>query len=519
MNERVAPQLTEDEALAVMAKGLHAHIHLNGPDLEADHLAIPCDALPLETRRAMWAQARKEKATLAPKSAEVRPFVRRIGAKAAPRPAQIVSRTGRIVSNWESLSIPAGANKLERLTYVPGVVGEMVDWMVHTAKRPNRMMALSTALCVVGTLIGRHVRGPTGSGTHLYIVILAPSGYGKDHPLWCGKTTMKAVNASHLIGPDEFASSPGFTKRLAENPLLICFVDEFGDELDKIKTQGNNAFVKNVVGLLKKCYNAWETANTAAKAHEPSIEILWPAPSMVAAATPERFFGTLTPEDFESGFINRFLILPFESFRRPPEQLVLATDPPKEIIAALNALPRADNTILERKIEAINKPILVEVGWADPSVAELYLKFSRKMDFAESGERRRYELGMRATEHAIRLATDVAVGRGLLVVELADMAWAIALAEESFEAAVGGAEKYMHEYLEFPRMCDRVAEAYRVAGFISERDANRKFGRNQRWGNEFEKVQNQLRKEGRIHYTTRAAPNGGPEAKGYEWID
>src|SRR5262249_5265942 len=200
-----------------------------------------------------------------------------------------------------------------------------------------------------------------------------------------------------------------------------------------------NAFVKNVVGLLKKCYNAWETSNTAAKVDDPSVEILWPAPSIMAAATPERFFGALTPADFESGFINRFLILPFEGFRRPPEQLVLATEPPKNLVDALNALPQAENSILERTVDKIKEPIRLEVGWADPRVAELYLAFSRKMDFAESGERRRYELGMRATEHAIRLATDIAVGRGLLAIELEDMKWAIALAEESFEAAVGGA--------------------------------------------------------------------------------
>ena len=273
-----------------------------------------------------------------------------------------------------------------------------------------------------------------------------------------------------------------------------------------------------MIGLLKKCYNAWETANTAAKVDDPSVEILWPAPSMVAAATAERFFGTLTPQDFESGFINRFLILPFESFRRPPEQLVVATDPPKELVDALNALPRAENTILDRRIDAIREPVLLDIGWADPSVAELYLKFSRKMDYAESGERRRYELGMRATEHAIRLATNVAVGRGLREIAREDMAWAIALSEQSFEAAVGGAEKYMREYLEFPRFCDRVAEAFRLQRFISKPKVFRDFGRTQRWGNELGRVIEQLQKENRIQYAAQTPTNGGHKMEGWEWI-
>jgi hypothetical protein len=72
MTKQLAPQLTEDEALAVMAKGLHAYVNDNGPDLEADHLEIPCDALPIETRKAKWAEARKQKLALTPQ-----PFKRR----------------------------------------------------------------------------------------------------------------------------------------------------------------------------------------------------------------------------------------------------------------------------------------------------------------------------------------------------------------------------------------------------------------------------------------------------------
>jgi len=101
-------------------------------------------------------------------------------------------------------------------------------------------------------------------------------------------------------------------KRLAQNPLFICFVDEFGDELDKIKCQGNNAFVRNMIGTLKKCWNGFNSFNTPTKASEAGTRIEWAAPSIIAAATPERFFGALTTSDFESGFINRFLILPFE---------------------------------------------------------------------------------------------------------------------------------------------------------------------------------------------------------------
>jgi hypothetical protein len=81
---------------------------------------------------------------------------------------------------WSSIQVPPTANDVEALTYVPGLVGEITEWIVSGAKRPNRVMALGVASVVVGTLIGHAVKGPTGSATHLYVIILAPTGYGKD---------------------------------------------------------------------------------------------------------------------------------------------------------------------------------------------------------------------------------------------------------------------------------------------------------------------------------------------------
>jgi len=54
----------------------------------------------------------------------------------------------------------------------------------------------------------------------------------------------------------EWASSPGLWKRLKRNAVLICFVDELGDELALVNSQGQNAFVSKIIGALKKCYNA-----------------------------------------------------------------------------------------------------------------------------------------------------------------------------------------------------------------------------------------------------------------------
>jgi hypothetical protein len=244
---------------------------------------------------------------------------------------------------WSSIQVPPTANDVEALTYVPGLVGEITEWIVSGAKRPNRVMALGVASVVVGTLIGQAVKGPTGSATHLYVIILAPTGYGKDWPLQMGHVLMDAVGASTLIGPGEWASAPGFINRLKRNPLMVCFMDELGDALALVNNQNNNAFVAMIPGELKKCYNSWGIVMTAEKVGMESVRIVYPAPSIVGAATPESFFAALQPRDLESGFANRLVILPFEGCKRPPEQVTPpnAGEPPKALVEALKRLPKA----------------------------------------------------------------------------------------------------------------------------------------------------------------------------------
>jgi hypothetical protein len=434
----------------------------------------------------------------------------------ATKPTPLKARSekpqpGVPVRSWSDVT--AKGIDLEALTYVPGLVGDITEWIIAGARRPNRIMALGVATVAVGTLIGRYVMGPTESATHLFLIILAPTGYGKDHPLQCGVKLMEALRRQDLLGPQEWASAPGFINRLERNPLMVCFMDELGDELRLVNSQSGNEFVRKIIGLLKKCYNAWATIVTAEKVNKESETIQWPAPSIVGAATPESFFEALTPRDLESGFANRLLILPFEGFRRPVERDAGQTEPPKSLVEGLKRLPAVPH-ILDRPIGG--PPPRLKVEWG-AGASEIYFEFSQKMDDLEHANRQHYELGMRACENAVRLATIVAVGRGSKTVGREDMEWAVALSERSFQAAIGGIEKYTREYFEFPKFCERIVENIRAAGgWMSKRDLYRKFGRNMRWGNELDRTLGQLVAAERITLSNRWSPNGGPNSPGYQ---
>ena len=445
----------------------------------------------------------------------------------------ILDRTGRVIvpdfgwpTEWSDLRerIPHGADELEALTYVPGVVGAITEWIVRASRRPNRMMALAVAIATVGTLISRRIKGPTGSATHVYVIMLAPTGYGKDAPLHCGGDLMDALGCADLLGPHELASSGGVWNQLKRNPVMICLIDELGDELNKLNQLNGNVWVKAILGTLKKSYNAWATVITAEKVHEESERIDWPAPSIVGAATPEAFFGALTDNDISGGFANRLMILPFEGSRRPAEvePPPSANKVPPALVGALRKLPRQaclGQAILDRVPGTpAGLPQLTPVDWG-PGAGEVYFAFSRKMDELEGTNKEHYHLSMRACENAVRFATDVAVGRFSPTVACEDIAWATALGQHSFEASCGGVERYMRRYFEFPQFCDRVLE--RIAangGWRSRRDLERDFRRNERYGHELDRVFAKLIAEERIKSGERSGTRG-PSAKGFILLD
>ncbi len=161
---------------------------------------------------------------------------------------------------------------------------------------------------------------------------------------------------------------------------------------------------------------------------------------------------------------------------------------------------------------------LVQVGWGRGDAKELYYDHSRKMDREETSDRRRYELSMRVCENAVRLATVIAVGRGSTTVEVEDMRWGLALAQQAYEAIVGGVRQYMTEYLHFPKFCLTLTEAYKSRRFISKTNLNLDFNRYQRVGVELDRANTALVKQGLISPARRYPPTGGPVINGWEWV-
>ncbi len=143
------------------------------------------------------------------------------------------------------------AKEIERLTHCPGLVGAIINWIVDTARRPSRVLALGAAVTLIGTMVGRRIAGPTGSATYLYVIGIAPTASGKQHPANCIDELMLAAGAKDHIGPGEFISMPAIVHCLTRQPLALAVIDELGSYLKRINNHKASDFVKACSQVLR----------------------------------------------------------------------------------------------------------------------------------------------------------------------------------------------------------------------------------------------------------------------------
>lgn len=311
----------------------------------------------------------------------------------------------------------------DHLTRVPGLLGEVVEWIVDGARRPNRVLALGAALTIVGTAIGQAIAGPTGSATHLYVVALAPSGAGKDHPLQSISRALKASNNGSLIGPSEFISMPAVIKFLSRKPLSVCAMDEIGAFLKRLVHPRASAYEKAISKVLRSIWgSSFCPMMTPEWASVEATEIDNPALSIFGVSTPAEFFSALEGDDVVNGFLNRWLLLttdqkfkdrdPVHPPGHVPPQLALAL---AKLRTDANALTDAD----KRAPIGDGKAIKRMVWNGGRGCYEALLTDLESICRNEDDE----PYYARTGEMAIRLATILAAGCGRMHVTADDMAW------------------------------------------------------------------------------------------------
>lgn len=324
---------------------------------------------------------------------------------------------------------------LSELTRPGGFVEEMIDWIVSSAEHPSRELALSAVIPFVGALIGRRFAGYRDARSNVYIIALAPSGYGKDHARQQIKRLTAAENLHPFAGPARLMSASGLRAALMEKPSMSCMIDEVGGPFREMldpRANLHQAMLKN--DLLEYFSTASTYFEGAAYAQAKAVKLENPNLCLYGTSTQDDFWNSVSSLSARDGFLARLLLFDVQGEKPAlvvPEQPV--KDIPAHIRTSAKALswagrkgkldaPGSDKGSKGRR--AIDVPLTPD---AEKRRLQFKHDIEQKLKKATGPD---VTILNRAVEHAVKLALIVAVGTDWEKPKITErqMTWAVQLA-------------------------------------------------------------------------------------------
>lgn len=296
----------------------------------------------------------------------------------------------------------------------PGLVGEIAQYIYAQAPRPVPEIALAGALGLVAGIVGR-AYNISGTGLNQYVLLLAPTGTGKEAiASGIDKLMAQVIRtvpaAADFVGPGEIASSQAIIKYMAKGPTsFVSLVGEFGIYLQQMASI--NA-APHLVGLRRFLLDAYNKSGES-KVLRPSIysdrdkntaAVLAPSFTMLGESTPEKFYEGLHEGLISEGLLPRFTMIEYHGERPALNPGHLSAQPSFELIDRLSTLC-AHALMLNSQHKAIHVQ-------TDATARELFQQFDAHCDanINSSDREVRRHLWNRAHVKALKLAGIIAVG-------------------------------------------------------------------------------------------------------------
>lgn len=227
------------------------------------------------------------------------------------------------------------------LSNPPGILGDIARWITATAPKSQPELALAAAIALCSVIMGRTYRSQYGNWTSLYLVMVAKSTEGKEHPQACVEKVLSSAGLTNLIGGSGYTSSGAVYSALLKEPCHVATIDEMGKLLKVSRAKGQShteaaldklveAFGRQDGVLRPPTYSTMTLSKTQSVSVAERV-VHNPAITLLGATTPGTFFENLTDDLVMDGFLGRCLVVQ----SRQPRQLtrfVDRTDPPQKII-------------------------------------------------------------------------------------------------------------------------------------------------------------------------------------------
>ncbi len=202
-----------------------------------------------------------------------------------------------------------------------GLLQEWIDFNLRTAHKRQPELACISAIAGFATLIGRKVQDDYGTTPNCYLIGIAASSAGKQHPMNLNKLVIATAGGGNML-QDGLASHAGLHSALVNSPSTLLQSDEMGRLMTVL---GNSKQAPpHLAGIIDIWLKLFSSASTvyiapayADKKNNHSIQ--FPNFCIYGTSIPANFYGSLTKEALSDGLFNRFLIVE-ASDNNPPMQ-------------------------------------------------------------------------------------------------------------------------------------------------------------------------------------------------------
>jgi hypothetical protein len=344
----------------------------------------------------------------------------------------------------------------EELTQnLPGFMGELVEYITRSARRPQRGLALGAALSILSAAAGQLYGGPTNIGLQLYLIGLARTGAGKDHPLTFVDKMLSAAGIPERVGAAPKSWNAVF-KTLQAQPAYVVPLDEMGEFLKRVNGSKASNHESGISGALRSLWSMkFSNFRPPVGVGEISEPIYAPRLSIYGVSTPGEFYDAVTGADVTNGLLNRFLLI--STLQRPADRdpEISVSDVPISAMERLASIARkTEAALIQASTQSRNAdPILMQdaathrVGWTSEAEA-IWKDLTRRCEdrFDLPGG----EFFGRTGEQAQRIAALAAIGvdHEKPCIDAPTMEWAAKLAFWSAERMASEAKARMSENAE-----------------------------------------------------------------------
>lgn len=239
---------------------------------------------------------------------------------------KIIAPNATEFPTYEGVPLPDNRTPVQRsrLTYPPGLVGDIATFLYAAAPRQVEEIALAGAIGFMAGICGR-AYNISGVGLNQYVMLIAPTGTGKES-ISSGLDRLiqmikpRFPDVVRFKGPGEIASPEALHKYLSENPSVYAIVGEVGLKLQEMSSVQASPSQRGLKRLLLHLYNKSGDGKTldgmiySDKQKNVSV-IEAPAFTIIGESTGKRFYEALDEGMIEDGLVPRFTLIEYDGPR------------------------------------------------------------------------------------------------------------------------------------------------------------------------------------------------------------